>query len=89
MSQGGEVLRGPWNADSTFSFVEEPTPAVDGGDGSASVALPADQQSTLEAFAMRGQSDVSSDPVTGADLGKAEGDVDGVGDDVADDVPTR
>lgn len=80
MSQGSEVLRGPWNADSTFTFIEDPPPAVDGGDGSASVALPADQQSTLEAFAMRGQSDVNSDPVTGADLGKADGDVDGVGD---------
>ncbi|KAI3591514.1 Manganese catalase [Cupriavidus sp. U2] len=89
MSQGGEVIRGPWNADSTFSFVDTPTPAVDGGDGSASVALPADQQSTLEAFAMRGQSDVNSDPVTGADLGKADGDVDGVGDAAADEAPAR
>lgn len=89
MSQGGEALRGPWNADSTFTFVDKPTPAVDGGDGSASVVLPADQQSTLEAFAMRGQSDVTSDPVTGADLGKADGDVDGVGDAADDITPAR
>ncbi|QET04726.1 manganese catalase family protein [Cupriavidus pauculus] len=78
MSQG-EAMRGPWNADSTFVFVENPPPAVDGGDGLATVELPADQQSTLEAFAMRGESDVNSDPVTGADLGKAGDDLDGTG----------
>ncbi|REE91000.1 manganese catalase family protein [Cupriavidus plantarum] len=79
MSQG-EAMRGPWNADSTFAFVEDPPPAVDGGDGLATVQLPPDQQSTLEAFAMRGESDVNSDPVTGADLGKADDDLDGSGD---------
>ena len=83
MSQGAETLRGPWNADSTFEFVEDPPPAVDGGDGSASVSMPADQLSALEAFATRGQSDVDSDPETGVDLGKAEGDVDGTGQDMA------
>ncbi|NYI01687.1 manganese catalase family protein [Cupriavidus plantarum] len=79
MSQG-EAMRGPWNADSTFAFVEDPPPAVDGGDGLATVQLPPDQQSTLEAFAMRAESDVNSDPVTGADLGKANDDLDGSGD---------
>ncbi|CAG2148224.1 manganese catalase family protein [Cupriavidus plantarum] len=79
MSQG-EAMRGPWNADSTFAFVEDPPPAVDGGDGLATVQLPPDQQSTLEAFAMRAESDVNSDPVTGADLGKADDDLDGSGD---------
>ncbi|WP_404994800.1 manganese catalase family protein [Cupriavidus pauculus] len=88
MSQGGEARRGPWNADATFAFIEEPEPAVDGGDGLASVTLPPDQQSTLEAFAMRGQSDANSDPVTGADLGKADGDLDGTGE-TADDTPSR
>ncbi|RLK33673.1 manganese catalase family protein [Cupriavidus plantarum] len=78
MSQG-EAMRGPWNADSTFAFVEDPPPAVDGGDGLATVQLPPDQQSTLEAFAMRAESDVNSDPVTGADLGKADDDLDGSG----------
>ncbi|NOV22720.1 manganese catalase family protein [Cupriavidus necator] len=75
MSQG-EAMRGPWNADRTFVFVESPTPAVDGGDGTAQVDLPAEQQDTLEAFAMRGASDPQSDPLTGAELGAggAEGD---------------
>ncbi|CAG9171480.1 manganese catalase family protein [Cupriavidus respiraculi] len=71
MSQG-EALRGPWNADSNFEFVERPEPAVDGGDGLAQVQLDPDQASTLEAAAMRTESDVNSDPVTGADLGRGD-----------------
>lgn len=75
----GDDMRGPWNADSTFAFVEDPEPAVDGGDGSATVELPPEQLATLEAFAMRGASDPDSDPVTGVDLGKADDDVDATG----------
>ncbi|NUT14811.1 MAG: manganese catalase family protein [Cupriavidus sp.] len=75
MSQG-EAMRGPWNADRNFVFVESPTPAVDGGDGTAQVDLPAEQQDTLEAFATRGASDPQSDPVTGAELGSGEAEAD-------------
>uniref|UniRef100_Q46SX3 Catalase n=2 Tax=Burkholderiaceae TaxID=119060 RepID=Q46SX3_CUPPJ len=69
MSQGTEPQRGPWNDDKTFEFVEEPAPAVDGGDGLASVTLSPDEEAAVDAFAMRAASDVNSDPVTGADLG--------------------
>lgn len=71
MSQG-DALRGPWNADTNFEFVEKPQPAVDGGDGLAQVQLDPDQASAVEAAAMRTESDVNSDPVTGADLGRGD-----------------
>ncbi|ESJ21429.1 Mn-containing catalase [Cupriavidus sp. HPC(L)] len=71
MSQG-DALRGPWNADSTFEFVENPPPAVDGGSGMPEVQLEPTQASAVEAAAMRTESDVNSDPVTGADLGSVD-----------------
>ncbi|WP_423196316.1 MULTISPECIES: manganese catalase family protein [unclassified Cupriavidus] len=71
MSQG-EAMRGPWNADSNFVFVEDPPPAVDGGDGMPQVTLPSQQQDTLASMATRLQSDIGSDPVTGADLGRGD-----------------
>ncbi len=71
MSQG-DALRGPWNSDSTFEFVESPTPAVDGGSGMPEVQLEPNQASAVEAAAMRTESDVNSDPVTGADLGSVD-----------------
>lgn len=75
MSQGtqGETLRGPWNSDANFQFVENPQPAVDGGDGMAQVQLDPAQASAVEAAAMRLESDVNSNPVTGAELGDIEG----------------
>ncbi|CAG2136766.1 manganese catalase family protein [Cupriavidus plantarum] len=78
MSEGDDV-RGPWNADSNFAYVAEPEPAVDGGDGTASVELPPEQEATVEAFALRGASDPDSDPTTGVDLGKADDDTDASG----------
>ncbi|NYI00591.1 manganese catalase family protein [Cupriavidus plantarum] len=78
MSEGDDV-RGPWNADSNFAYVAEPEPAVDGGDGTASVELPPEQEATVEAFALRGASDPDSDPTTGVDLGKADDDIDASG----------
>jgi Mn-containing catalase len=65
----GDAMRGPWNSDANFSFIEDPQPAVDGGDGTAQVDLPEAQASSLEAFALRGRSDPESDPMTGAELG--------------------
>ncbi|WP_411380312.1 manganese catalase family protein [Pseudomonas sp. MPB26] len=69
MSQGAGGMRGPWNQGEEWEFVESPQPAVDGGDGLASVKLDADDEATLSAMKIRTASDPTSDPVTGADLG--------------------
>lgn len=69
LSQGEGDLRGPWNQGPEWEFVEMPEPAVDGGDGKASVDLSKAQQKVVQQMAVRTQSDVSVDPMTGADLG--------------------
>jgi len=69
LSQGEGDLRGPWNQGPEWEFVETPQPAVDGGDGKASVDLSKAQQKVVQQMAVRTQSDVSVDPLTGADLG--------------------
>jgi Mn-containing catalase len=71
MSAGGEV-RGSWNSDENFDYVADPQPAVDGGDGLASVTLPADQQAALDSMIVRTQSDTTVNPVTGAELGSVQ-----------------
>ncbi|KRP45185.1 manganese catalase family protein [Pseudomonas poae] len=69
MSQGAQDVRGPWNQGEEWTFVEDPQPAVDGGDGTASVQLDASDEAQLDAMKIRTLSDPSSDPMTGADLG--------------------
>lgn len=69
MSQGPESMRGPWNQGEDWEYVEAPGPAVDGGDGSASVQLSANEESALNDMKARTLSDPSSNPITGADLG--------------------
>ncbi len=69
LSQGEGDLRGPWNQGPEWEFVEDPQPAVDGGDGKPSVGLSKAQQKVVQQMAVRTQSDVSVDPLTGADLG--------------------
>ncbi|WP_312379416.1 manganese catalase family protein [Pseudomonas oryzihabitans] len=69
MSQGEGDLRGPWNQGQDWEFVEQPSPAVDGGDGLASVKLPPMQAKAVEQLATRTMSDPNAAPVTGADLG--------------------
>lgn len=69
LSQGEGDLRGPWNQGPEWEFVENPAPAVDGGDGMPSVDLSKAQQKVVQQMAVRTQSDVSVDPMTGADLG--------------------
>ncbi|MCP9337058.1 manganese catalase family protein [Stutzerimonas xanthomarina] len=69
LSQGEGDLRGPWNQGPEWEFVENPQPAVDGGDGTPSVDLSKAQQKVVQQMAVRTQSDVSVDPMTGADLG--------------------
>lgn len=66
---GEPNVRGPWNQGDQWEFVENPQPAVDGGDGTASVALSDKDQELLEQLKLRTQSDPDSDPITGADLG--------------------
>lgn len=62
-------LRGPWNEGGQWEYVESPTPAVDGGDGFASVELSGTDMDVLKAMKLRTQSDPSANPLTGADLG--------------------
>lgn len=69
MSQGAESMRGPWNQGDDWEFVEDPSPAVDGGDGTASVQLEADDEALLMTMKTRTMSDPASDPMTGADIG--------------------
>ncbi|QHA82059.1 manganese catalase family protein [Pseudomonas mediterranea] len=69
MSQGEPAIRGPWNQGDDWEFVEEPTPAVDGGDGLASVQLSKKDEALLMDMKARTMSNPESDPTTGADLG--------------------
>jgi Mn-containing catalase len=72
MSQGDDVTRGPWNEGPGWQFVDSPEPAVDGGDGSATVNVSKGDVKVLQAMASRTASDASSDPTTGADLGAGQ-----------------
>ncbi|MNI06799.1 putative manganese catalase [compost metagenome] len=66
---GEPNVRGPWNEGVEWEYVENPEPAVDGGDGLAAVDLPEEDEAVLEAMKLRTASDPTSEPVTGADLG--------------------
>lgn len=66
---GEPNTRGPWNEGDEWEYVETPQPAVDGGDGLASVKLSSAEAEVLEALKARTTSDPLSNPVTGADLG--------------------
>lgn len=66
---GEPNVRGPWNEGGQWEYVEAPEPAVDGGDGLASVKLPAADAKLVEAAKARTASDPASDPLTGAELG--------------------
>lgn len=68
MSEGDD-MRGSWNSDENFTYVADPQPAVDGGDGLASVQLPEKQEANLKSMIARTASDPSVNPVTGTDLG--------------------
>ena len=71
MSKGDDV-RGPWNEGGDWEFVEDPQPAVDGGDGLATVGVTEADVEVLQAMASRTASDVNADPTTGADLGAGQ-----------------
>ncbi|KIG07667.1 manganese catalase family protein [Caballeronia concitans] len=68
----GDDMRGPWNEGGDWEFVADPQPAVDGGDGTASVQVTQTQVEALQALATRTASDPASDPTTGADLGSGQ-----------------
>jgi Mn-containing catalase len=72
MSASDGAPRGPWNEGPEWEFVDTPKPAVDGGDGTATVNVSAGDAVVLRAMASRTASDTSSDPTTGADLGVGE-----------------
>lgn len=74
MSQGEGDMRGPWNSDAHFQYVDDRDQqrAVDGGDGLASVQLKSDERRCVQQAATRTTSDPQSDPVTGAELGMGE-----------------
>jgi len=69
MSQGEPTVRGPWNQGDDWEFVENPAPAVDGGDGLASVQLSEKDEALLMDMKARTMSNPESNPITGADLG--------------------
>jgi len=68
MSQGEPTVRGAWNGED-FEYVEQPQPAVDGGDGLATVQLSPSEEAVLQQMKLRTQSVPSANPMTGADLG--------------------
>ncbi|SAL29957.1 catalase [Caballeronia turbans] len=71
MSKGGDA-RGPWNEAGDWEFVEDPQPAVDGGDGTATVTVSEEDVQVLQSMASRTASDPTTDPTTGADLGSGK-----------------
>ncbi len=72
-SQGVGDVDGPWNSGPNWDRDDGPTPALDGGPGTASVVLDADDEEVAEALSARTMSDPSGDPITGADLGAGPG----------------
>lgn len=71
-SQGDGDMQGPWNSEENFRVVSDPQEfvGVDGGDGSASVDLPATQMRAVQAMRERLASRVDVNPLTGTDLGR-------------------
>jgi Mn-containing catalase len=74
-SQGEGDLRGPWNSDENFQFVDdrERMLAMDGGSGTPEVSMDDRQRSVLMQMAQRTRSNPSINPETGADLGRGDG----------------
>ncbi|MFN3619722.1 manganese catalase family protein [Sphingorhabdus sp.] len=72
-SQGIGDVDGPWNSGPNWDRDDGPTPALDGGPGTATVAMDADDEELAEALILRTQSATSGDPITGADLGAGPG----------------
>ncbi|MDP5279215.1 manganese catalase family protein [Sphingomonas sp. DG1-23] len=74
-SQGEGDETGPWNSGEQWERIDdlEQTMPIDGGDGSATVALGEEDQAALRQLMIRGKSSTGKDPTTGADLGAGPG----------------
>lgn len=74
-SQGEGDLSGPWSEGDQWDVVNDIAAnlPVDGGDGTASVMLSADDQAVADALARRTMSRPGANPTTGADLGAGPG----------------
>jgi len=68
-SQGDGDMDGPWNSGPMWDRDDGPTPALDGGDGLASVQVDSNDAELAKAMKLRTMSDPDNDAVTGADLG--------------------
>jgi Mn-containing catalase len=75
LSQGDGDARGPWNAGEQWEFVHDRNSqsAVDGGDGTATTKLSAEQKRRVTQYASRTASSPTVNPRTGADLGAGPG----------------
>lgn len=74
-SQGEGDATGPWNSGDEWDRIDNIAASipVDGGDGLATVMMPADSMQTHGEMAERLRSDSSTNPTTGADLGAGPG----------------
>ena len=74
-SQDEGDTTGPWNSGEEWDRVDDLQQVMpaDGGDGTASVKLPAKDTKVAAKMAERTMSDPASDPTTGADLGAGPG----------------
>ena len=74
-SQGEGDTQGPWNSGEQWEVMDPlaDEPPVDDGDGTATVALDADDLAIVDKLAQRTLSRPDSDPVTGVDLGAGPG----------------
>jgi Mn-containing catalase len=74
-SQGDGDATGPWNSGDQWDRVDDLNKVmpVDGGDGTATVKLGAEDKKVAARLAARTMSDPTADPTTGADLGAGPG----------------
>lgn len=74
-SQGEGDATGPWNSGDEWDRIDNIAASipVDGGDGLATVMMPAESMQTHGEMAERLRSDSSTNPTTGADLGAGPG----------------
>jgi Mn-containing catalase len=74
-SQGERDMTGPWNSGEQWDRIDDlsQTLPIDGGDGTASVALDSEDEAMAIRMAARTMSNPASDPLTGADLGAGPG----------------
>ncbi len=74
-SQGEGDTDGPWNSGAQWERIDDLTQTmpIDGGDGTATVALDRDNAAVVEKAALRTRSNPAKNPITGVDLGAGPG----------------